>query len=880
MKFYYEEGEINLSNHTHEEYRHIKSQKMIFAILGIFFFTVCLFNENLNITGVKLDGTDNTDSSFLPLDYQNLKVSQGELLYYEDFDNGTAYQWITIGGTWSVENKQYKATGVSGERVRSYYSGEVFQNYTYEGDLKLVSGAEIQLIFNVQDISSGVDQGHYCQITLFYDDPGNRKDTAILYTTQNGQTEHIRTSYNFNHNQWYHFKVVSIGSTVAFFLNDSQIFSYSGLLYSSGYIGVKSMFGPTAYWDNIKVSKFNGSSKIQLFGNSGWDIAKNKGLCTGNGTYYDPYIIKDLVIDAGGIGSCITIQNSDVYFRIENCTLYNSQWAHSNAGIRLYNVDNGTLTNNNCSSNFYGIYLSSSDNNTISGNNAKNNKYFGIDLRYSSNNNNITGNTISNNGDDGIHLYQVADNTVKGNEINSNSHGIYTYNCDNITVIGNTIKNNDGDGIHFYRTDNNNVRANIIKNNTGDGIYFYGSYYYDSSYNVVIGNNISSNNYGIVLSGVNNTLLGNRMDGCGLAIDGSLVEMRSHIINSSNLVNDKPLYYYIDTDNLGTDNFTNAGQIFLVSCDNSLIFNLTLSNCSTGISLYYSNYNNISENIANNNIDNGIYLLYSNYNNITGNTANNNSDGIYLYATYGNALSDNRASNNTGHGIYLSNSYGWAYEGNSVTKNEVNHNYYGIYLSYSRYDIITANNVSNNQYGIYLTSSSQNNDVSENNISFNFYGIRLGWGCDSNTIVRNNIMNNYYGIYLYYCKCNTISDNDFSDNTFDIVGTQEECNPLPFGMLLIIVAFIVTIIVIAVVVTGVIAKKRIEIKKSRLPKDEVARYKVLKERERYEPHVRDESRVERKPLAANISRCPYCGTPMNDDWVFCKKCGSRSEKKP
>lgn len=238
---------------TCEKCRQIKSLGIIIAILGILLFSSDLYYNNLN-------------SLFL-LDCQNLKISQEELLYTEDFDDGVANQWVTIGGTWIVENNHYKATGANGERVRSYYSGQSFNNYFYEGDLKLVSGDEIQLIFNVQDVFSGVDQGHYCQITLFYDDPGDRKDTAILYSTQNGQTEHNQTSYDFNHNQWYHFKVISIGSYVAFFLNDSLILSYSGLFYSSGYIGVKSMYGPTAYWDNIKVSKVNESDILNGNGN-------------------------------------------------------------------------------------------------------------------------------------------------------------------------------------------------------------------------------------------------------------------------------------------------------------------------------------------------------------------------------------------------------------------------------------------------------------------------------------------------------------------------------------------------------------------------------------------------------------------------------------
>ncbi len=93
--------------------------------------------------------------------------------------------------------------------------------------------------------------------------------------------------------------------------------------------------------ENLKISVVSG--KINIKYNSGWSNAKTAGICTGSGTYSDPYVIKDLVINAGGSGSGILIENSDVYFKIENCTVYNSGGSpgSSNAGIRLNNVENG-----------------------------------------------------------------------------------------------------------------------------------------------------------------------------------------------------------------------------------------------------------------------------------------------------------------------------------------------------------------------------------------------------------------------------------------------------------------------------------------------------------------------------------------------------------
>ncbi|HEC37011.1 hypothetical protein LCGC14_1428130 [marine sediment metagenome] len=110
---------------------------------------------------------------------------------------------------------------------------------------------------------------------------------------------------------------------------------------------------------NLKISAVSG--KIHIKSKSlldDWTDAKNAGIVTGNGTYSEPYIIEDLVIDAGGSGSGILIEFSfDVYFKIENCTVYNSKGiseapGYLEAGINLFYVSNGSLINNNVSNNY------------------------------------------------------------------------------------------------------------------------------------------------------------------------------------------------------------------------------------------------------------------------------------------------------------------------------------------------------------------------------------------------------------------------------------------------------------------------------------------------------------------------------------------------
>ncbi|MFX1237482.1 MAG: PKD domain-containing protein, partial [Promethearchaeota archaeon] len=89
--------------------------------------------------------------------------------------------------------------------------------------------------------------------------------------------------------------------------------------------------------------------------------------------------------------------------------------------------------------------------------------------------------------------------------------------------------------------------------------------------------------------------------------------------------------YYVNKTDLDASNFTNAGQVFLINCNNSVISGLNTSRTSTGISLYYSSNNLISENYANDNTDRGISLSKANNNNISGNILiNNDQYGLFI----------------------------------------------------------------------------------------------------------------------------------------------------------------------------------------------------------------------------------------------------------
>ncbi|KKM83337.1 hypothetical protein LCGC14_1310450 [marine sediment metagenome] len=312
--------------------------------------------------------------------------------------------------------------------------------------------------------------------------------------------------------------------------------------------------------ENLKTSKV--SQKFQIVGNSGWINFRNEGNCTGSGTYSDPYVIKNLVIDAEGILNGILIEDSDVFFKIENSTIYNAGDRFSSAGIKLINVTNGQLIDNNCSNNGgYGIYLTSSNNNTIMGNV-------------------VTNNYVRS----GIILYDSSYNLISGNTLTSNSFGISIlyYNSAYNTVSGNTLNNHTG-AISIFFANYNDVLDNIVNNNTSYGISLN-----EGNYTEIKGNIASNNDYGIKIEdGVNNIISGNSVNYSRRGI--GILRSEYNTISGNSVSFNSECAFHLDR------------------ADHNTISGNTVNNNSVGIDMYWdSDYNTISCNsFTGNDIDIG-----------------------------------------------------------------------------------------------------------------------------------------------------------------------------------------------------------------------------------------------------------------------------------
>jgi len=409
----------------------------------------------------------------------------------------------------------------------------------------------------------------------------------------------------------------------------------------------------------------------------------------GSGTISNPYIIENWDISAENANG-IWIENTTSYFIIRNCYVHDG--GSNNNGIRFENVANGVADNNTCESNNDGINLQYSNSNHISNNIAENNNGVGIMIGMSSNN--ILSKNACESNNDGI-CQAVSDNNIlHNNTCESNEwRGILLWKSHNNALHSNICNNNRDDGMWLYDSDNNTLDNNTCENNVGYGIHLY------SSDNNTLYNNTSDNNeYGIFLSeSSNNTMANNTCNNnhYNFGVDGSDILRFEQDIDSSNLVDGRPVYYLRDRRNEVIDPSWNPGYVGLVRCDNIRVENLVLENNHEGI-LLVDTENSWIENCIFSNNGYGIHLDSSSNNTMTNNTCNKNVNGILLWSSSNNAMTNNACSNNEwGISFY--------YSSNNTLYNNTsdNNNYHGILLIWSNNNCIYHNNITNNKYQAY-----------------------------------------------------------------------------------------------------------------------------------------------------------------------------------
>jgi parallel beta-helix repeat protein len=236
--------------------------------------------------------------------------------------------------------------------------------------------------------------------------------------------------------------------------------------------------------------------------------------------------------------------------------------------------------------------------------------------------------------------------------------------------------------------------------------------------------------------------------------DNILLDGANHLLNGNNKdiskgieLNEKS---YVTIKDLEITNFGSGIHVFLSS--NNIISQNTLSDNNDNILLEYSSFNEIVKNkIA---TQYGLSLTSSSDNTISENIIENCEGGIGLSYSSNNIITENQLSNSLS-GIGLA-SYSL---NNSVSRNIFSNCEGGIALLSSSENFILDNELSNGFGGIGLSSFSMNNSIFRNQIEYIDEGIILNES-PSNLITGNLVSNCDVGISLSYSVNNTINEND------------------------------------------------------------------------------------------------------------------------
>lgn len=252
----------------------------------------------------------------------------------------------------------------------------------------------------------------------------------------------------------------------------------------------------------------------------------------------------NVILDCSGYS--ITGQNTGygIYLNArKNIIIKNCSISYFSYGLYLKNSTNNTITNNIAELNSGGgiIILDNSDNNFVTENIVNSNDGIGIKVSYSDYSI-LTNNTVNSNEFSGIDIYRSHLNTIIGNRTEVNGGGIdFAYSTNNIikentansnrgqgidigicsrynNISGNTANFNKNHGISTFayfgcEQGGNIVVNNVVNSNDGAGLYF------NTHNNILTGNIMSNNTYGLILNLTNNRIyhnnfIGNTINAC------------------------------------------------------------------------------------------------------------------------------------------------------------------------------------------------------------------------------------------------------------------------------------------------------------------------------------------------------------------------------
>ena len=402
---------------------------------------------------------------------------------------------------------------------------------------------------------------------------------------------------------------------------------------------------------------------------------------------------------------------------------------------------------------------------------------------------------MSSEGGNGISLDGVSGCSVKNNVVSNNFWGIYLHDSNNNSISDNVCRDNGKSGIFLVESNGNRFVHNNASHQS-EGIVLD-----SSSVNVLEANIVNSNDESGILLREDcennqlhyNSMIGNRYN-FGDVHGGNIVDQ-------SNLVDGKPIFYLEGLSDVVIDASSNAGTLYCYNCRNITIKDLVLKNNKYGVYLSGTEESHLYNLTCSENYD-GIHLANSDENMVTDCSISNNAlNGIYLTESEKNLIENNHIFANR-NGVYFDNS-----EDNTLSSNIISNNSLGIEQGLSANNTIQENRVINNSYGIFLYRS-DDNKIAGNEFSMNEHGIVLRYSND-NLLSENNINKSLTGIILLDSSSNnTLFNNYLSNNVGCIVGEKENnvfnnsCKNVVVGKVLPFIdpVYLIVIILVAFVI--------------------------------------------------------------------------------
>lgn len=416
---------------------------------------------------------------------------------------------------------------------------------------------------------------------------------------------------------------------------------------------------------------------------------------------------------------------------------------------------------------------------------------------------NISGFTVSGASERdaaGVYLEGVSGCSLSGNVLSDSYFGAWLSESENCSLSGNTVTGGRF-GLYLEGSDNNAAAGNSITAVSTCGLWLE-----EASGNELSGNELQDNGYGIAVLGMsnenelhNNTIRGSAESGLWLSISGANVlrnnSMQANTFNfmdeyfgsgyilpndidTSNLVDGKPIYYLVGESDLVLDSASNAGTVYLIGCENVTVKDLVLKKNGLGVFVFESS-NSTLYNLTVSDNEYGILGLGDDSSNCSNNTVENNIFGIYFVAGENNFLENNSVSEND-FGFML------AFDSSVLRNNLISGNEYNFgalpFVEEGTGDIDTSNLVdgkpiyylvgesdrvldaSSNAGTVYLVDC-VNITVRDQVLEHNLYGIYL-YNTTNSSLVGNRVSSNEEGFVLFNSCNNSIYNNLFmnSDN--------------------------------------------------------------------------------------------------------------------